>query len=946
MIVAWFERLSLKQKIMASMVCAGVGPLLIAAAIIGWRSSIALEQQTLERIESLTEAKKHELELYFEQIDKQIKFMAGSLSVVEAMRSLKESYPYLGKVGSEVPDGRKKVESYYKNQFQQRLQSETGQSVSVESLIPNDISSLAAQTLYIADNPHALGSKHELLRADDLSSYSEYHSRFHPVIRDFLERFGYYDVFLVEPENGTVVYSVYKEIDFATSLVDGPFKDSNLAEAYRKALTLKQGQSTLTDLASYLPSYQAPAAFVATPVFANDVLHGVLIFQIPVDKFGAITQQAKGMGETGESLIVGGDGFFRSQSRLTADQTPLKQRLDEDLVSRLRTGQATSGHFMNHGGHEVISTYVPLDFPGVDWFIGTEIEVTEALAPVVEMRTISLVIAALTVAFVTTGAWLFAMRTSCRIRQVVQTADSIAQGHFDNAIEIKKGDEIQDLAMAMHRMQTELFGQMREKEVSMNRIKEALDNANVSVMVADADHTIIYLNSALEKTLGGIENELRRHLPNFRVAGLVGKSIDEFHKNPAHQRGLLDQLRQQYETEIKVGSRVLHLIICPVFDDSGERLGSVTQWLDRTEQRATEHDLQQLVDQAKAGVFDHRLDTRTYQGFYKQMAEGLNQTLDAVAGPLAETRRVMESIAAGHLDVRFSGDYQGEFKLLEDAVNTTAMKLGESIMQLNGSVASLTDVAEVLSQDNADLHTRTTQQSTALQETASAMEEITGTVEQNSENARLASQLSDEAVAHANDGNEIVDKAIDSIGQISDSSAEIASIIEIINEIAFQTNLLALNAAVEAARAGEQGRGFAVVASEVRGLAQRSADAAKQIEGLIKDSIGKVERGTSQVNQTGEALKNIVASILKVSNTVSQISVASEEQSSGIVEVNNALTRLESVTQNNLGLVGEISNVSTNLNQQAKDINQAISVFKVNGNRSKARSERRDMEPV
>ncbi len=228
---------------------------------------------------------------------------------------------------------------------------------------------------------------------------------------------------------------------------------------------------------------------------------------------------------------------------------------------------------------------------------------------------------------------------------------------------------------------------------------------------------------------------------------------------------------------------------------------------------------------------------------------------------------------------------------------------------------------------NADLASRTREQDSRLEETAASMEQMTTTVRQNADNARQADLLSSSACEQAEKGGAVVGDAIAAMGEITNASKQIADIIGVIDEIAFQTNLLALNAAVEAARAGEQGRGFAVVASEVRNLAGRSATAAREIKGLIKDSVGKVKEGSKLVDKSGQTLEEIVTSVKQVSDIIAEIAAASEEQSAGIVQVNAAIAQLDEMTQQNAALVEQAAAASSSMGEQARELNDQVSFF-------------------
>jgi methyl-accepting chemotaxis protein len=244
----------------------------------------------------------------------------------------------------------------------------------------------------------------------------------------------------------------------------------------------------------------------------------------------------------------------------------------------------------------------------------------------------------------------------------------------------------------------------------------------------------------------------------------------------------------------------------------------------------------------------------------------------------------------------------------------------KALIEVAGIADSVAAASQQLAAATEELSSGAQEQASSLEETASSLEEITGTIQQNADNAQQANQLAGKSREVAEKGGEVVSRAVQGMGEINTSSKKIADIITAIDEIAFQTNLLALNAAVEAARAGEQGRGFAVVAGEVRNLAQRSAAAAKESKGLIKDSVAKVENGSDLVNQSGQTLEEIISSVKRVTDIVSEIAAASQEQAGGIEQVNKAVTQMDQVTQANASQTEELSSTAESLSAQATQL--------------------------
>ncbi|WP_130537173.1 methyl-accepting chemotaxis protein [Thiomicrorhabdus indica] len=336
----------------------------------------------------------------------------------------------------------------------------------------------------------------------------------------------------------------------------------------------------------------------------------------------------------------------------------------------------------------------------------------------------------------------------------------------------------------------------------------------------------------------------------------------------------------------------------------------------------------EVMNEMQAGHFENRVGVEV-KGDLVKLKDAINRSMENLDNAVTDLTCVIVAQSKGDLTQSITNQYSGELQTLKDAVNKSVQSLNYTVTDILDVSLKVSETSNEVSEGSQRLNDRTQQMAASLEETAASMEEITATINKNMETSGQASQYAAKAADDAKASGEVVKKAVESMQIITESSERIAEIMTLIDSIAFQTNLLALNAAVEAARAGEHGRGFAVVAGEVRSLAQKSAEASKEIKTLIEASVENVENGSKYVSQTGEAFESINLGIQKVAEMVSEITVASKEQAQGISQINQAVSNLDTVTQQNAALVEETSASAENLNHQAISLEKQMEFFEI-----------------
>ncbi len=939
---------SLKRRLSSTFLMIGLVPLILIGLLSVWLTNNMATEQVNQNLESIKFNKVVAIEEYGNTIVNQVITYSMDPNLADNMDAVIEGYdsilPFMLQNYPErsVEDMRRELASYYNDEFLPQYKTlNDGKNVDTGALLRSlSPEAVVLQYAYIETNPAPLGSKDQMMKSSLGSKYDASHERLHQQLSPFLNSFGYYDIFLVDMQ-GRVVYSVYKELDYATNLLKGAYADSGLGEAFQSSLNLTgQDEFVLIDYAQYTPSYEAPASFIASPIYQGNIRIGSLIFQMPLDAITTVMSERSGLGETGESYLVGQDYLMRSDSLKQPEKYSVdasfrhKRKVDSESIKLGLEGQTGLIETVNYNGDDVLSGYIPVQFGSLDWVMVAEVETSEAYATVSRLTWIMLILALLACAIIVYVSTRIIARIVKPIDAMKTTMANIAvTTDFSERIEVERNDEIGQSANSLNHLLESVEASIKETNAVVGQMAEGDFSKRVE---GDFKGDLLTLKEGVNASASSIEGAVEE--VNSVVTALAKGDFSQ--RITEDLKGRLLELKTGVNQSIDSIDEAMHSI--------GRMMHSMSEGNFKEQADASlQGDYSKLalqvessmhtvdaaledIDAVMAKVAEGQIDARVESelpGQLEQIKTKVNDSLDSIVEVFGETERVLHEISEGKLHTKVEKTFPGRYQKVKDNINATASKLTEVVHDIQQAANTVQSSAEDIAKANTDLNDRTAQQASNLEQTAASMDEITSTVKHTAENAGHANKIATDAREHASLGGDVVHQAVNAMDEINQASARISDIISVIDAIAFQTNLLALNAAVEAARAGEQGRGFAVVASEVRNLAGRSANAAKEIKGLIEDSVEKVKVGSELVSKSGRTLEDIIKQVENVSAIVSEISTAADEQSTGVIEIHRAVESLQHLTQQNSAMVEEASASSEELGSQAKRMTTMMQFF-------------------
>ncbi|WP_428389276.1 methyl-accepting chemotaxis protein [Mucisphaera sp.] len=730
------NRLTIRHRIIALAAAIGLTSTLAVGFLAVQKSRQALILASQDKLASLQELHTAEIQHYFQFIENQMLTFSNNHEIIEATVAFTEAFDRIAAESeTQANDHLNSLTAYYTGEFQPRLEEAGVNFRGASTYIPASPAGRILQAAYLSDNPNPVGSKHELTRAEGAARYHEIHAKHHPVIKQYLEAFGYYDIFLFDLD-GNLVYSVFKETDYATNFLSGPYRNTNFADAYRQARGLASPNAyAFVDFKAYEPSYGAPASFIASPVFDGDEKVGVAVFQMPVDRINTIASNPIGLGESGIGYLVAADGTLRSQNRLVEDNTILTAKSEWDFIPEAIQGERLTTILTDSNGVQKLVSYGPVSVLDTKWAMVAEIDLDEATSQATTLQGQLMLTAGVILALTMLAALIFGSMLTAPIRKLVERVNDIAEGEGDLTVRVNEqgSDELAQLGKGFNKFVARVHGIITEiagasHEVASSAAQIAAASEELATGFKNQNDQAAQISAAAEEMSASIIEVARKAeeaTSSSKQAGEVaetgGKTVNE----------MVTAMREISEVVAAGSQRVQAL------GQRGEQIGEVIAVINDIADQTNLLALNAAIEAARAG--EHGRGFAVVADEVRKLADRTTKATEEIA----ESIRAIQS----ETDEAVRGMNVGNERVSRGV--SQAEEAGESLRQIVDNTLQVGSMIQSIAAASRE-------QSTASEEVSRNVEAITVIGQESTEAARGSAEVSTSLAGKADQLQQLV----------------------------------------------------------------------------------------------------------------------------------------------------------------------------------------------